>query len=60
LVGAERWKLSRKSEIVIAFFGRIAAEEELAERAGEVERRWGLSARGWVAMARRSGAAGSR
>jgi spermidine synthase len=46
--------------VVIAHRGDAPAEEVLAARAREVERRWDLPASGWLAMARRSVAPGTR
>lgn len=40
--------------VVIAHCGEVPPEEVLAARAGEIERRWGLPAPSWLAMARRS------
>ena len=40
--------------VVIAHFGEVAAEDVLLARSAEIERRWDLPAREWLAMARRS------
>jgi spermidine synthase len=40
--------------VVIAHAGPAPAEDVLAARATEIEKRWDLPASGWVAMARRS------
>jgi spermidine synthase len=40
--------------VVIAHRGEVPAEEVLAARAAEIERRWDLPAPGWLAMARRA------
>lgn len=40
--------------IVIAQCGEAPAEDILAARAAEIQKRWGLPASGWLAMARRS------
>ncbi|MEJ8834896.1 spermidine synthase [Ramlibacter sp. AN1133] len=40
--------------VVIAHCGEVPAEEVLAARARDVERRWGLPAPSWLAMARRT------
>lgn len=39
--------------VVISHCGAVPAEEVLVARADEIERRWDLPARGWLAMARR-------
>lgn len=39
--------------VVIAHCGEVPAEAVLAARASEIERRWDLPARSWLAMARR-------
>jgi spermidine synthase len=41
--------------VVVAHCGAVPAEEALAARAAEIERRWALPALQWMAMARRSG-----
>lgn len=40
--------------VVIAHCGETPREDELAARAAQIEQRWDLPARGWLAMARRS------
>jgi len=40
--------------VVIAHCGEVPDEDVLAARASEIEKRWGLPATGWLAMARRS------
>jgi spermidine synthase len=40
--------------VAIAHCGEIPPEGVLQARAGEIEERWGLPARGWLAMARRT------
>jgi spermidine synthase len=40
--------------VVIAHCGELPPEEVLAARAGEIDSRWELPARSWLAMARRS------
>jgi spermidine synthase len=40
--------------VVIAHSGEMVPEDALAARAAEIERRWGLPAPAWLAMARRS------